>query len=140
MSKMSDFQGHTNEKVKIVATQLFNDLPNYQITNKNVCVKSLITIEGKKAPSPKVLCGRLETLSTIIEEYKVGNNAEDCVQFAVKYVDDKSSEVRSSSMNLLRCLIEEVGYGKVSPFLKNVRPPIIKSIEAMVQEEVPTNR
>jgi hypothetical protein len=43
-------------------------------------------------------------------------------------------------MNLLRVLIEEVGYGKIAPFLKNVRAPIIKSIESMVQDEVPSNR
>jgi hypothetical protein len=78
MSKMSDFQGHTNEKVKMVATQLFNDLPNYNMTNKNICIKSLVNIEGKKAPSPKILCGRLETLSTIIEEYKCAICSQIC--------------------------------------------------------------
>lgn len=75
-----------------------------------------------------------------MENYKAGNLAEDCVQYAVRYVDDKSSEVRMSSMGLIRRLIEEIGYGKVSPFLKNVRPPIIKSIESMVQDEVQSVR
>lgn len=41
-------------------------------------------------------------------------------------------------MNLLRVLIEEAGYHAIAPFLKNVRPQILKSIEAMVQDEVPT--
>lgn len=83
---------------------------------------------------------RLEALSSLVENYKAGNLADECVQFAVRFVDDKSSEVRMSSMGLIRRLIEEIGYGRVSPFLKNVRPPIIKSIESMVQDEVQSNR
>lgn len=139
LSKLSDYQGHSNEKVKLSATQLFTELPGYGITNKNICIRSLITTDSKKPPNPKILCGRLETLSTVVEEFKAGNNFSDCAQFGVKYVDDKSSEVRNSSMNLLRVLIEEVGYHVIAPFLKNVRGPIVKSIEAMVQDEVPTN-
>lgn len=45
-----------------------------------------------------------------------------------------------SSMGLIRRLIEEISYARVSPFLKNVRAPIIKSIESMVQDEVQSNR
>lgn len=76
----------------------------------------------------------MEALSFLVENYKAGNLAEECVQFAVKYVDDKSNEVRISSMGLISRLVREIGYNRVQPFLKNLRAPIIKSIEGMVQE------
>jgi hypothetical protein len=51
----------------MAASQLFSQLPRFGMTNRNVCIRSLVTIDSKRPPNPKVLCGRLEMLSTIIE-------------------------------------------------------------------------
>jgi hypothetical protein len=39
-------------------------LPHYEITNKNVCIKALSHVDGKK--SPKIIGGRLESLRKLI--------------------------------------------------------------------------
>jgi len=51
------------------------------------------------------------------------------IKYAVKYADDKNSDVRTSSVTLITTIAGEIGYNSVQPYLKNLRPPIIKSIE-----------
>ena len=52
----------------------------------------------------------------------------------MKYADDKNSEVRTWAINVLCAIAGEIGYGKLQPYLKNLRPPIIKSIEDKLDE------
>lgn len=74
LQKIFDYQAHNSDKFKKVANELFTELPNFQLTNKAVCIKALITTD-KKAPPPKILFARLEALSLLVENYKAGNLA-----------------------------------------------------------------
>lgn len=56
------------------------------------------------------------------------------IRFAVKYADDKNSDVRTGAINLLCSISQEIGYNSLQPYLKNLRPPIIKSIEDKLEE------
>ena len=56
------------------------------------------------------------------------------ISFGVKYADDKNSDVRTWSIALLSSVAGEIGYGKLQPYLKNLRPPIIKSIEDKLED------
>jgi hypothetical protein len=56
------------------------------------------------------------------------------IKYAVKYADDKNSDVRTSAITLITTIAAEIGYNSVQPYLKNLRPPIIKSIEEKMEE------
>lgn len=52
----------------------------------------------------------------------------------MKYADDKNNDVRTGAINLLCSIALEINYNTLQPYLKNLRPPIIKSIEDKLDE------
>lgn len=84
---------------------------------------------GKRDKAPKILVGRLKMLNRLVQEFQLGKDYEDVIKYAVKYADDKNSDVRTASITLITTIAGEIGYNSVQPYLKNLRPPIIKSIE-----------
>ena len=115
------------------------NLPNYEMTNKGVCIEALAHPEGKKAPNN--VARRLDALAKIVEGFGAESYLEDCVVFAIKNIEDKSSEVRRGAVELIKALINEVGYQKVSGHLKHLKPAVLKLIEdSSEREEIPSNR
>lgn len=102
---MNDYLGHTNEKIKRTTEEIYHNLPQYQLTNKDVCYKTL-TVLGKRDKPPKILTGRLKMLDTIVGNYQLGKNYDNVINFAVKYADDKNSDVRNSAIALI-CTISD---------------------------------
>lgn len=89
---------------------------------------------GKRDKAPKILVGRLKMLNRLVQEFQLGKDYEDVIKYAVKYADDKNSDVRTASITLITTIAGEIGYNSVQPYLKNLRPPIIKSIEQKMEE------
>lgn len=100
LDKSNDYLGHSNEKVKRTMEEIYLSLPNYQVTNKDVCYDSLTRI-GKRDKPPKILTGRLRTLSQLVSGFQLGKNYEAVIKYAVKYADDKNSDVRNSAIQLI---------------------------------------
>lgn len=73
-------------------------------------------------------------MNKIVREYQLGKDYEDVIKYAVKYADDKNNDVRVAAINLLCSIAAEIGYNSLQPFLKSLRPPIIKSIEEKLDE------
>lgn len=73
-------------------------------------------------------------LNKIVREYQLGKDYEDVIKYAVKYADDKNNDVRLASIALICSIAGEIGYNSLQPYLKNLRPPIIKSIEEKLDE------
>lgn len=96
LHKISDLHSHNNDKVRESSSVLMRELPSFDITNKDICIKVLSQPEGKKPP--KAIAGRLEALKKLIENYDSGEYLEECTMFGVKYVEDKSSEVRNAAI------------------------------------------
>ena len=67
-------------------------------------------------------------LTKLIKTYQLGRDYEDMIKYTVKYADDKNNDVRSGAINVLCCIAGEIGYNTLQPYLKNLRPPIIKTI------------
>ena len=67
-------------------------------------------------------------LNKLIKTYQLSRDYEDMIKYAVKYADDKNNDVRSGAINVLCCIAGEIGYNSLQPYLKNLRPPIIKTI------------
>lgn len=67
-------------------------------------------------------------LTRIVREYQLGKDYEEVIKYAVKYADDKNNDVRVAAIALLCSIAAEIGYTALQPYLKNLRPPIIKSI------------
>lgn len=67
-------------------------------------------------------------LTKLIKTYQLGRDYDEVIKYAVKYADDKNNQVRSGAINVLCCIAGEIGYNALQPSLKNLRPPIIKSI------------
>lgn len=103
------------------------------MTNKDVCYDSLTRV-GKRDKPPKILSGRLRTLSQLVNGFQLGKNHESVIKYAVKYADDKNSDVRNSAIQLICAISNEIGYASMQPFLKGLRPQIIKSIEEKFHE------
>lgn len=99
----------------------------YHLTNKDVCYRALSNI-GKRDKAPKILVGRLKMLNKIVRENQLGNEFENVIKYAVKYADDKNNDVRVAAIALICSIASEIGYNAIQPYLKNLRPPIIKSI------------
>lgn len=59
----------------------------------------------------------------------MGKNYDGVIKYAIKYADDKNSDVRNSAIQLICSISNEIGYASMQPFLKTLRPQIIKSIE-----------
>ncbi len=75
-------------------------MPIYHLTNKEVTFKGLSTL-GKRDKPPKITTGRLKMLGKLIQDYQLGTNYEDIINYAVKYADDKNNDVRTSAVQLL---------------------------------------
>jgi len=127
LERMGDYLGHINEKIKIITEDTYGNFPMYHLTNKEVCYRVLSNI-GKRDKAPKILVGRLKMLNKIVREYQLGKDYEDVIKYAVKYADDKNNDVRVASIALICSISAEIGYNALQPYLKNLRPPIIKSI------------
>lgn len=134
LEKMSDYLGHTNEKIRHTVEDAFgNVFPMYHLIGKDSCYRGL-TIIGKRDKPPKVLAGRLKALNKLVTDYQLGRDYESVINFAVKYADDKNKDVRTWAIILLASIAGEIGYNRLQPHLKNLRPPIIKSIEEKLDE------
>ena len=105
----------------------------YHLIGKDNCYKAL-TVIGKRDRPPKILAGRLKTLTKLVSNYQLGHDYESVIQYAVKYADDKNNDVRTWAINLLVNVAGEIGYAKLQPYLKNLRPPIIKTIEEKLDD------
>ena len=70
----------------------------------------------------------MNMLTKLIKTYQLGRDYEDMIKYTVKYADDKNNDVRSGAINVLCCIAGEIGYNTLQPYLKNLRPPIIKTI------------
>lgn len=99
----------------------------YHLIGKDSCYKAL-TIIGKRDKPPKILAGRLKVLNKLVIDYQLGKDYEEVIKFAVKYADDKNNDVRTGAINLLCSISQEISYNTLQPYLKALRPPIIKSI------------
>lgn len=133
IEKMGDYLGHNNEKIKSLTEVTFGNFPIYHLTNKEVCYRVLATI-GKRDKPPKIQVGRLKMLAKIVKEYQLGKDYDDVIKYAVKYADDKNNDIRVSAVALICAISAEIGYNAMQPYLKNLRPPIIKSIEEKLDE------
>lgn len=71
----------------------------------------------------------------IVGNFQLGKNYEGVIKFATKYADDKNSEVRNAAINLICTISNEIGYASMQPFLKNLRPQILKTIEEKFQDQ-----
>lgn len=67
-------------------------------------------------------------LGTIAGNFQLGKNYENVVKYAIKYADDKNSDVRNAAIQLICTISAEIGYSKIQPHLKNLRPQILKTI------------
>lgn len=47
MDRMADYVGHNNAPIKNISTELYQDFPRYQITNKDLCYRYL-TMTSKR--------------------------------------------------------------------------------------------
>lgn len=56
---------------------------------------------GKRDKPPKILTGRLKILSQLVSNYQLGKNYEGVIKYAIKYADDKNSDVRNSAIQLI---------------------------------------
>ena len=121
---MNDYLGHTNEKIKRLTEDVYVSLPTHKVTSKDICYRALTTI-GKREKPPKILVGRLKTISEIVTNFQLGKNYDDVVGYAVRYADDKNSDVRNAAVALICSIANEIGYSAIQPFLKNLRPKII---------------
>jgi hypothetical protein len=83
---------------------------------------------GKREKPPKVLGGRLKMINKIVKEHQLGRDYEDIIKYAVKYADDKNNDVRTGAISVLASIASEITYNALQPYLKNLRPPILKSI------------
>lgn len=61
--------------------------------------------------------------------FQLGKNYDAVIKYAIKYADDKNSDVRNAAIQLICTISNEIGYSSMQPHLKNLRPQIIKSIE-----------
>ncbi len=84
---------------------------------------------GKREKPPKILTGRLKTINQLVSGFQLGKNYDSVIKYAIKYADDKNSDVRNASIQLICTISNEIGYSSMQPHLKNLRPQIIKSIE-----------
>lgn len=75
-------------------------MPSYQLTNKDICYDSLTKI-GKRDKPPKILSGRLKMLNQLISDFQLGKNYENIIKYAIKYADDKNSDVRNTAIQLI---------------------------------------
>jgi hypothetical protein len=98
-----------------------------------VCYESLTKL-GKRDKPPKVLTGRLKTLSQLIGNYQLSKNYENVIRYSLKYADDKNSEVRTAAIQLICTISNEIGYTSMQTFLKSLRPQILKTIEEKLAE------
>lgn len=100
LERIADYLGHINEKIKNQAQQTYRSFPYYHLTNKQVCYRALANI-GKRDKAPKILVGRLKMLNRLVQEFQLGKDYEQVIKYAVKYADDKNSDVRTSSIILI---------------------------------------
>lgn len=134
LERMSDYLGHVNEKLRLTVEDAFGNIfPMYHLIGKDSCYKAL-TIIGKRDKPPKILAGRLKVLNKLVIDYQLGKDYQEVIRFAVKYADDKNNDVRTGAINLLCSIALEINYNTLQPYLKNLRPPIIKSIEDKLDE------
>ena len=69
---MSDYLGHTNEKIRLMVEDAFtNNFPMYHLIGKDSCYRAL-TILGKRDKPPKILAGRLKVLNKLVIDYQLG--------------------------------------------------------------------
>ena len=134
MERMNDYLGHTNEKIKRLTEDIYVSLPTHKLTAKDLCYR-VLTVVGKREKPPKILTGRLKTISDIVNNFQLGRNYDDVVAFAVRYADDKNSDVRNAAVALICSIANEIGYSNVQPFMKNLRPKIIETIEEKFHEK-----
>lgn len=131
---MNDYLGHTNEKIKRLTEDIYVSLPTHRLTSKDLCYK-VLTIIGKREKPPKILTARLRVISEIVANFQLGRHYDDVVAFAVRYADDKNSDVRNAAISLICSIANEIGYSSIQPFLKNLRPKIVETIEEKFHEK-----
>jgi hypothetical protein len=67
-------------------------------------------------------------IAKIVSEYQLGKSYEETIVYVVKYLDDKNNDLRTAAINAMVAISNEIGYNALQPFIKNVRPQIVKSI------------
>lgn len=100
LDKINDYLGHSNEKVRRTTEEVYLNLPTYQLTNKDTCYESL-TKQGKREKPPKILTGRLKMLNQLIGNFQMGKSYDTVIKYAIKYADDKNSDVRNTAIQLI---------------------------------------
>lgn len=56
------------------------------------------------------------------------------IKYAIKYADDKNNDVRNAAVKLICTIATDVGFASIQPYLKTLRPQILKLIEEKFQE------
>ena len=60
----------------------------------------------KREKPPKILAARLKRIAKIVAEHQLGKNYDEVIGYAVKYVDDKNNDVRTSAISAICAMIK----------------------------------
>lgn len=69
-----------------------------------------------------------------VKAYQLGKGYDEVIKYAVKYADDKNNDVRTAAVYALSVISMEISYQTMQPYLKSLRPPIVKAIEDKIDE------
>jgi len=78
---------------------VFCSLPAHTLTNKDLCFD--ILCRNSKDKRPKIIVGRLNTLSRIVSKFAADRAIEDLIDFGKRYLEDKNSDVRIAATSFM---------------------------------------
>ncbi len=82
---------------------------------------------------PRIVTGKLNMLSRLIDKYKISEEVDDLIDFGKRYLEDKNSDVRTAAVNFIAALSKEMGYENLYQDLQNLKPQVIKMIEDRIE-------
>lgn len=133
LQRLSDYLGHTNEKFRETCEDVYASLPVHPLTSRQLCMEVLMSNSKEKVP--RVLTGKLNMLSRLVNKYKFDEEVDDLIDFGKKYLEDKNSEVRTAAVNFMAALSKEMGYENLYRDIENLKPQVIRMIEDRIEAE-----
>ena len=67
-------------------------------------------MDNPKEKVAKIVAGKLNMLDRIIQKYHLGEEVDDLIDFGIRYLEDKNSQVRIAAVGLMARLSREMGY------------------------------
>lgn len=134
MILLLDKAGDNNARVRELAEQTFMAFGKSEIIGISSSIQAILKPSKEKSTSQKHIVGKLNLLTTIVEEFRIDNSSvpfQPVVDYAISSYANSNSEIRNAAHNLLMKIYSSAGT-KLSNLIsenKVLRPAQIDSLQ-----------